>query len=53
MMLVGAALIEGNDAPSDEDVRWAISGNLCRCTGYMNIVKAVQAAAASNAGAHA
>ena len=53
MMLVGAALIEDNDAPSDEDVRWAISGNLCRCTGYMNIVKAVQAAAASNAGAHA
>ena len=53
MMIVGAALIEDNDAPSDEDVRWAISGNLCRCTGYMNIVKAVQAAAASNAGAHA
>jgi len=53
MMLVGAALIEDNDAPSDEDVRWAISGNLCRCTGYMNIVKAVQAAAASNAGARA
>jgi len=53
MMLVGAALIEDNNAPSDEDVRWAISGNLCRCTGYMNIVKAVQTAAASNAGAHA
>jgi carbon-monoxide dehydrogenase small subunit len=49
MMLVGAALIEENPDPSDEEVRWAISGNLCRCTGYMNIVKAVQAAAAATA----
>ncbi len=47
MMLVGAALIEENPAPSDDEVRWAISGNLCRCTGYMNIVKAIQAAAAA------
>jgi carbon-monoxide dehydrogenase small subunit len=47
MMLVGSALIEQNDDPSDEDVRWAISGNVCRCTGYMNIVKAIQAAAAA------
>jgi carbon-monoxide dehydrogenase small subunit len=47
MMLVGSALIEQNDEPSDEDVRWAISGNVCRCTGYMNIVKAIQAAAAA------
>jgi aerobic carbon-monoxide dehydrogenase small subunit len=46
MMLVGAALIERNPDPSVDDVRWAISGNLCRCTGYMNIVKAIQAAAA-------
>jgi aerobic carbon-monoxide dehydrogenase small subunit len=53
MMLVGAALIEENTAPSDDDVRWAISGNLCRCTGYMNIVKAIRAAAASTAGASA
>jgi carbon-monoxide dehydrogenase small subunit len=44
MMLVGAALLEENATPSDDDVRWAISGNLCRCTGYMNIVKAVQTA---------
>ena len=51
MMLVGAALIEENPAPSDDEVRWAISGNLCRCTGYMNIVKAIQAAAASAAAA--
>ena len=46
MMLVGAALIETNSAPSDDDVRWAISGNLCRCTGYMNIVTAIRTAAA-------
>jgi len=45
MMLVGAALLEQNPNPSAEDVRWAISGNICRCTGYMNIVKAIQAAA--------
>jgi len=44
MMLVGAALLEYNKSPSDDEVRWAISGNICRCTGYMNIVKAVQAA---------
>ena len=44
MMLVGAALLEENASPTDDDVRWAISGNLCRCTGYMNIVKAVQTA---------
>jgi carbon-monoxide dehydrogenase small subunit len=50
MMLTGAALIERNPAPSDEDIRWAISGQLCRCTGYMNIVKAIQAAAAAKSG---
>jgi carbon-monoxide dehydrogenase small subunit len=46
MMLVGTALLEENPDPSDEEIRWAISGNLCRCTGYMNIVKSIQAAAA-------
>jgi aerobic carbon-monoxide dehydrogenase small subunit len=51
MMLVGAALIETNSAPSDDDVRWAISGNLCRCTGYMNIVTAIRTAAATTADA--
>jgi carbon-monoxide dehydrogenase small subunit len=51
MMLVGKALIEQNPTPSDDDVRWAISGNICRCTGYMNIVKAIQAAAKTNAAA--
>ncbi|MDH3248723.1 MAG: (2Fe-2S)-binding protein, partial [Acidimicrobiia bacterium] len=45
MMIVGAALIEENPDPTDDEVRWAISGNLCRCTGYMNIVKSIQTAA--------
>ena len=44
MMLVGASLLESNPTPSDDEVRWAISGNICRCTGYMNIVAAIQAA---------
>jgi carbon-monoxide dehydrogenase small subunit len=45
MMLVSAALLEENPDPSEEEIRWAISGNICRCTGYQNIVKAVQWAA--------
>lgn len=45
MMLVGSAFIEENPNPTEEEIRWAISGNLCRCTGYMNIVKAIKAAA--------
>ena len=49
MMLVGSALIEQNPMPTDDDVRWAISGQICRCTGYMNIVKAIQAAAKATA----
>ena len=53
MMLVGAALLEQNPDPSDDDVRWAISGNICRCTGYMNIVKAIQTAAAAKTAAAA
>ena len=53
MMLVGAALLEQNPDPSDEEIRWAISGNLCRCTGYMNIVKSIRAAAAAGAEAAA
>ncbi|HKY49484.1 MAG TPA: (2Fe-2S)-binding protein [Acidimicrobiia bacterium] len=47
MMLVGSALIEENPNPTDDEVRWAISGNLCRCTGYINIVSAIQAAGAA------
>jgi aerobic carbon-monoxide dehydrogenase small subunit len=45
MMLVSKALLDENPDPTDEEIRWAISGNLCRCTGYQNIVKAVQWAA--------
>jgi carbon-monoxide dehydrogenase small subunit len=45
MMLVGSKIIEENPDPSEEDIRWAISGNLCRCTGYVNIVKSIQLAA--------
>jgi carbon-monoxide dehydrogenase small subunit len=44
MMLTGSALLAENPSPNDEEVRWAISGQVCRCTGYMNIVKAIQAA---------
>jgi carbon-monoxide dehydrogenase small subunit len=46
MMLVSKALLAENPDPSEEEIRWAISGNICRCTGYQNIVKAVQHAAA-------
>jgi aerobic-type carbon monoxide dehydrogenase small subunit (CoxS/CutS family) len=45
-MLVSAlALLEQNPKPSEEQIKWALSGNLCRCTGYKKIVEAVQAAA--------
>jgi carbon-monoxide dehydrogenase small subunit len=45
MMLTAAALLAENPSPSEEEIRWALSGNVCRCTGYQNIVKAVQHAA--------
>ena len=45
MIMAAADLLERNPSPSEEDVRHALEGNLCRCTGYHNIVKAVQAAA--------
>ena len=45
MMLVAAALLERNPNPTDREIRWAISGNVCRCTGYVNIVKAIRHAA--------
>jgi carbon-monoxide dehydrogenase small subunit len=45
MMLVSAALLAENPNPSEEEIRWALSGNICRCTGYQNIVKSVQWAA--------
>jgi carbon-monoxide dehydrogenase small subunit len=50
MLMVGSALLDKNSSPSDDEVRWAISGNLCRCTGYMNIVQSIQAAGAEMQG---
>ncbi len=41
MMLAAKALLEENPNPTEDEVRWALSGNLCRCTGYQNIVKSV------------
>ncbi|HEY7730583.1 MAG TPA: (2Fe-2S)-binding protein [Gaiellaceae bacterium] len=45
MMLTSVALLAENPSPTNEEIRWAISGQICRCTGYQNIVKAVQRAA--------
>ena len=45
MLMTCSALLERNKQPSEREIREAISGNLCRCTGYLNIVKAVQHAA--------
>ena len=47
MLMTSVAFLKKNPAPSEDDIRRAISGNLCRCTGYVNIVKAVQHAAAT------
>jgi carbon-monoxide dehydrogenase small subunit len=41
MMLTAKAFLEENPDPTEDEVRWALSGNLCRCTGYQNIVKSV------------
>lgn len=45
MIMRASDLLSRNPNPSESEIRWAISGNLCRCTGYNNIVKAVQYAA--------
>ncbi len=45
MMMTSVALLEAIPNPSEDEIRWGISGTLCRCTGYVNIVKAVQYAA--------
>ena len=45
MMMCSVALLQKNPHPTEEQIRRAISGNLCRCTGYVNIVKAIQHAA--------
>ncbi|MDH2900375.1 MAG: (2Fe-2S)-binding protein [archaeon] len=44
MIIQGYWFLKENPHPSEEQIRWGISGNLCRCTGYTNIVKAIQAA---------
>ena len=45
MMMTSVALLKEKPNPSEDEIRFAISGNLCRCTGYMNIVKSIQYAA--------
>ncbi|MBI2618769.1 MAG: (2Fe-2S)-binding protein [Ignavibacteriales bacterium] len=45
MMMSAYTLLKNNSHPSEEEIRWGISGNLCRCTGYVNIVKAIRYAA--------
>ena len=47
MLIAATALLERNPAPSEEEIRDAIGGNICRCTGYVQIVEAVQIAAKS------
>ena len=47
MLITTVALLRDNPRPSDQEIRAALSGNLCRCTGYQNIVKAVRLAAAA------
>jgi carbon-monoxide dehydrogenase small subunit len=50
MLMSTYVLLQRNPEPTEEEIRWGISGNLCRCTGYQNIVKAVQYAANKMAG---
>ena len=50
MLMASIDLLNNNPDPSEEEVREGLEGNLCRCTGYQNIVRAVRAAAASGAG---
>lgn len=51
MILAGKALLDTNPRPSEEEIRRAIAGNLCRCTGYTKIVEAIAAAAGQLEGA--
>jgi carbon-monoxide dehydrogenase small subunit len=46
MIMSAVALLEENDSPSEDEIRHGIEGNLCRCTGYHNIVRAIEYAAA-------
>ncbi len=50
MMMRAVELLENNPNPTEEEIRWGIAGNLCRCTGYNNIVKAIQYAGAKMRG---
>jgi carbon-monoxide dehydrogenase small subunit len=50
MLMSATALLEQNPSPTEEDVRVAIQGNICRCTGYVNIVEAVVAAGKGGGG---
>jgi carbon-monoxide dehydrogenase small subunit len=50
MVMAAVSLLSENDSPTEDEVRAALEGNLCRCTGYHNIVRAVLAAAAEGAG---
>jgi len=52
MLMSSLALLKKTPNPTEADIRWGISGNLCRCTGYQNIVKAVQYAAKKMSAAH-
>ena len=49
MIMRASELLEKNPDPTEEEIRWGISGNLCRCTGYQNIVKAIQYASKKTA----
>ena len=51
MMMRAVELLQKNPDPTEEEIRWGISGNLCRCTGYNNIVRAIQYAGAKLRGA--
>jgi aerobic carbon-monoxide dehydrogenase small subunit len=53
MLCAATSLLDQNPSPSDEEIRHGIEGNLCRCTGYQNIVNAVRQAAEEMAGASA
>jgi carbon-monoxide dehydrogenase small subunit len=50
MILRAVELLEHNNNPTEDEIRWGISGNLCRCTGYNNIVKSIQWASAKMRG---
>ena len=53
MIMAAVDLLKRNPNPTDEEIRYGLEGNLCRCTGYQNIVRAVRDAAAEMSGAQA